>query len=391
MQTANAPLSLYVHIPFCATKCTYCAFNTYVDMHSLIPVYLDALAREIEGVGEEAGNARAHTVFFGGGTPSLLLPDQIARILATIDSSYRLDVDAEITLEANPNDLTLPYLKMLRAAGVNRLSIGMQSASNEDLRLFDRRHDVASVIDSVGAARTAGFDNLSLDLIYGAPAQTLDRWDSTLDLALSLVPEHLSLYALTLESGTPMRAAVETGHLATPDDDLSADMYELASERLGAAGYAQYEISNWARSGYASRHNLQYWLNLPYLGFGPGAHGFAGGVRYSVVLSPARYIKALAGGGRSGYRFPVSPAVAEASDVGQEQEISETLMMGMRLTERGIIREEFRQRFGVDLLDLHGTALNRFQQQGLVEIDEDRIMLSTRGRLLSNIVLREFV
>ena len=391
MQTANAPLSLYVHIPFCATKCTYCAFNTYVDMHSLIPVYLDALAREIEGVGEEAGNARAHTVFFGGGTPSLLLPDQIARILATIDSSYRLDVDAEITLEANPNDLTLPYLKMLRAAGVNRLSIGMQSASNEDLRLFDRRHDVASVIDSVGAARTAGFDNLSLDLIYGAPAQTLDRWDSTLDLALSLVPEHLSLYALTLESGTPMRAAVETGHLATPDDDLAADMYELASERLGAAGYAQYEISNWARSGYASRHNLQYWLNLPYLGFGPGAHGFAGGVRYSVVLSPARYIKALAGGGRSGYRFPVSPAVAEASDVGQEQEISETLMMGMRLTERGIIREEFRQRFGVDLLDLHGTALNRFQQQGLVEIDEDRIMLSTRGRLLSNIVLREFV
>ena len=391
MQTLIAPLSLYIHIPFCATKCTYCAFNTYTQLGDLVPAFLGALGREIAGVGAAGGRARAHTVFFGGGTPSLLLPDQIAGILAQIEASFALDTDTEITLEANPNDLTLPYLKQLRAAGVNRLSIGMQSAEEADLRLFDRRHDAAAVIDSVQAARTAGFDNLSLDLIFGAPGQTLDGWARSLEFALRLNPDHLSLYALSLESGTPLRAAVETGHTPEPDDDLAADMYELASARLGEAGYRQYEISNWARPGYESRHNLQYWLNDPYLGFGPGAHGFAAGVRYSVLRSPQRYIQAISAPGAAEYDYPVSPAVDEAVRVDQAQEITETLIMGMRLIGRGIDRQAFRDRFAVDLIDLHGAALGRFEAQGLVSVDEERVMLTERGRLLSNMVLREFV
>jgi oxygen-independent coproporphyrinogen-3 oxidase len=390
MQTTIAPLSLYVHIPFCATKCTYCAFNTYIQLESLVPDFLNGLGRELAGVGAASGRARAHTVFFGGGTPSLLLPDQIAGILAQMDKAFAIDADAEITLEANPNDLTLPYLKQLRAAGVNRLSIGMQSADDADLRLFDRRHDAAAVIDSVDAARSAGFDNLSLDLIYGAPGQTVESWGRSLDFALALAPDHLSLYALSLEPGTPLRANVETGHTPEPDDDLAADMYELASDRLAAAGFRQYEISNWARPGLESRHNLQYWLNDPYLGFGPGAHGFAGGVRYSVARSPLRYIQALSASDAR-FDYPVSPAVDEATRVGQAQEISETLIMGMRLIGRGIDRQAFRERFAVDLLDLHGPALRRFEGQGLVTVDDARVMLTERGRMLSNRVLREFV
>jgi oxygen-independent coproporphyrinogen-3 oxidase len=267
----------------------------------------------------------------------------------------------------------------------------MQSADVADLRLFDRRHDATAVIESVEAARTAGFDNLSLDLIYGVPGQSLDSWRRSLDFALKLNPDHLSLYALSLEAGTPLRAAVETGHTPAPDDDLAADMYELASDRLGAAGLAQYEISNWARPGFKSRHNLQYWLNAPYLGFGPGAHGFAGGVRYSDVLSPQRYIKALLEAGDDGYDYPVSPAAAEAVRVEQAQEISETLIMGLRLIGRGIERQEFHDRFAVDLLDLHGPAIHRFVSLGLLTVSEERVMLTERGRLLSNTVLREFV
>lgn len=391
MQTVSVPLSLYLHVPFCATKCSYCAFNTYVQMSDLVPAFVDALCEEVALVGAASGRQSVHTVFFGGGTPSLLLPDQIEQMLDAIDKAFVLEPDAEITMEANPNDLTLAYLKMVRAIGVNRLSIGMQSASAEDLQLFERRHDAQSVIDSVRDARRAGFDNLSLDLIYGAPGQSLERWRHTLEAALALEPEHLSLYALSLEAGTPMRAAVETGHLPAPDDDLAADMYELASEMLGVHGFGQYEISNWALPGRQSRHNLQYWLNAPYLGFGPGAHGFAGGVRYSVLLSPQRYIRALAEGAAGKFDYPLSPAVAESTQVGRDQEISETLIMGMRLIGRGIDRREFKARFGQDLLEIYGAVIQHYTEAGLLEVSAERVMLTERGRLLSNMVLREFV
>jgi len=387
------PHAVYLHIPFCTTKCTYCAFNTYVQLEFLIEPFVDALIKEIRLVGQNKPGLDVHTIFFGGGTPSLLLPEQFARIFTALRESYNVFPDAEISLEANPNDLNREYMIALRRVGFNRLSIGMQSANENELQLFRRRHDSDAVVRAVSAARSGGFDNLNLDLIYGIPHQTLDGWRNTLTQTLVLKPEHISLYALGLEEGTPMERWVETGRLPAPDDDLAADMYNLATELLGAAGYEQYEISNWARPGLACKHNLQYWRNLPYLAFGPGAHGWAAGVRYSVLLSPQRYIKAMntMNEAAGAYDFPRTPATDMFDVIEREGEIAETLIMGLRLTREGIDREIFRQRFGADLLDVHRQEIDKFVGRGLLTVDDTRVKLTDDGRLLSNIVFRELV
>lgn len=387
------PHAVYLHIPFCTTKCTYCAFNTYVQLEFLIEPFVDALIKEIRLVGQNKPGLDVHTIFFGGGTPSLLLPEQFARIFTALRESYNVFPDAEISLEANPNDLNREYMIALRRVGFNRLSIGMQSANENELQLFRRRHDSDAVVRAVSAARSGGFDNLNLDLIYGIPHQTLDGWRNTLTQTLVLKPEHISLYALGLEEGTPMERWVETGRLPAPDDDLAADMYNLATELLGAAGYEQYEISNWARPGLACKHNLQYWRNLPYLAFGPGAHGWAAGVRYSVLLSPQRYIKVMntMNEAAGAYDFPRTPATDMFDVIEREGEIAETLIMGLRLTREGIDREIFRQRFGADLLDVHRQEIDKFVGRGLLTVDDTRVKLTDEGRLLSNIVFRELV
>ena len=382
--------SVYIHVPFCTTKCTYCAFNTYTNLEALIQPFTDAVVNELATVALSQPGTPVHTVFFGGGTPSLLSPEQFDQILAAIRQAYILQPNAEISLEANPNDITPAYLTALRAVGLNRLSIGMQSAVESELRLFARRHDNDAVVHAVTAARQAGFDNLNLDLIYGIPHQTLDNWRLSLTQAVALRPEHLSLYALGLEEGTPMHTWVDRGRLPAPDDDLAADMYELATEILGSAGYVQYEISNWAKPGYECRHNLQYWVNEPYIGVGPGAHGFAGGVRYSTLHSPQRYFKALQGAPAPA-DFPRTPATDQAVVLEQDAEIAETLIMTLRLTRRGVSRANFADRFGVDLLDLHGAILDRFARLGLLEIDEQHVRITERGRLLSNLIFRELV
>ncbi len=389
--TSNDNHAIYLHIPFCATKCSYCAFNTYVDMETLIPTFVNALCEEIQLVAQNAPKFSVHTLYFGGGTPSLLTPSQFESILDSLFSNFKIIPNAEISLEANPNDLSYPYLKDLREVGFNRISIGMQSAIERDLRLFERRHNAQTVNAAVSAARQAGFDNLSLDLIYGIPYQSLEDWRTTLQRALALSPAHLSLYALTLEGGTPLKDAVDARQVPSPDDDLAADMYDLAAEMLAAAGLEQYEISNWAKSGYQSRHNLQYWYNLPYLGLGPGAHGFAGQTRYSVLLSPQKYIARLQQTERREFAFPRTPATARAVTVDRQTEISETLMMTLRLTQEGVNRKVFHERFGADLLNLHGQTIDRFAQLGLLEVTDEYVRLTPRGRLLSNVVLREFV
>ena len=361
-------------------------------MEQLVPAFVDALAREIEWAAQGAGGQRVHTIFFGGGTPSLLTARQFEHLLAELHRHFDITADAEITIEANPNDLDRGYLRSLRTLGINRLSIGMQSSDETELRLFDRRHDNEAVVRAGAAARSAGFDNLNLDLVYGAPHQTMTTWAATLRQALALAPEHISLYALGLEDGTSMQVWVERGKLPAPDDDLAADMYELATDMLGAAGYGQYEISNWAQPGRECRHNLQYWYNEPYLGLGPGAHGFAGGVRYSVILSPQRYIKALTEAATSpSGGWPRTPALAEAAVLERDDEIAETLIMWLRLTREGVGRARFAQRFGVDLVDLHRAIIERFRLQGLIEVDDERVRLTPAGRLLSNIIFREFV
>ncbi len=394
----EVPYSIYLHIPFCRHRCAYCDFNTYAGQEALIPDYVEALLAEIESL--RSPQLPVHTVFFGGGTPSLLPPPAVARILDAIARCFHLLPHAEITLEANPGTVTLESLCALRAAGVNRLSLGMQSAQPDELRLLEREHSFLDVIRAVEWARRAGFCNLNLDLIYGLPCQSLERWQSNLEWALRLNPEHLSLYALTIEHGTPFSRWVGRGLIPAPDDDMAAVMLEWSSERLEQAGYVQYEISNWARDlspslpaeppQYACRHNLQYWLTLPYLGLGAGAHGYAAGYRYTNVLRIRTYIERLRTASQR--EFPLSPAVVHIHRQTLEDEMEEFMMLGLRLTRQGINLEAFRQRFGRDARELYGKQITRLLQDGLLEVfEENRLRLTPRGRLLGNRVFREFI
>ena len=347
-----SPLSIYLHIPFCSVRCSYCAFNTYTDLAHLMGDYVDALCRELDYAGRAAPPRPAHTVYFGGGTPSLLSPAHFAQIMRQLHESFDLARDAEISLEANPDDLSLDYLRQLRALGFNRISIGMQSANARILQLFERQHDVKTVGEAVRNARQAGFDNLNLDVIFGSPYETLADWRETVSAVLDYAPDHISMYGLELKGGTALRQQVDDGLLPRPDDDDFADMYEYAAEALAGRGYAQYEISNWCRPGAECRHNLQYWRNLDYIGLGAGAHGFANGARYSTITAPARYIAALADAQTCQRPFPLTPAVAKHAQVTPADDLYETLMMSLRLTREGICRASFAKRFGQDIAAL---------------------------------------
>lgn len=387
--------SLYLHIPFCRHRCAYCDFNTYAGLEGLIPAYVGALKVEIELLAEAAGcRLPAHTVFFGGGTPSLLPAAAIEEIMRTLHACFDLAPEVEVTLEANPGTLSLEFLQALRDLGINRLSLGMQSANAFELALLERQHDFGDVIRAVAWARKAGFENLNLDLIFGLPQQSQETWRHSLELALDLKPEHLSLYALTLEHGTPMQHWAVRGLISEPDPEAAADMYEWASARLAEAGFRQYEISNWARLDphgdlLACRHNLQYWRGLPYLGLGAGAHGYANGVRTVNVLAPAAYIERLSSGGRGA--FPCTPATLSARKVTTEDELGETMMMGLRLVEEGVGDTEFSSRFGRSLRQVYGPQIERLQSLGLLEWAGERLRLTERGRLLGNQVFVEFV
>ncbi len=384
--------SLYVHVPFCRRRCSYCDFNTYAGQEHLRAAYVDALVQEIALLAAAAGEALpVHTVYFGGGTPSLLSPAQVGRVLEALARHFAVAADAEVSLEANPGTLTLPYLRDLRAAGVNRLSLGVQSAHPDDLRLLERDHDYPAVTRTMAWARRAGFANINLDLMFGLPQQSLRRWQRTVSLALGLAPEHFSLYALTLEHGTPLAHWVVRGLVPQPDPDVAAAMYLWADERLRQAGFRQYEISNWARPRMACRHNLQYWRNQPYLGLGAGAHGFAAGVRTVNVLTPGAYIRRMTNARPRA--FPRTPATVEARPIAPEDEMAETMMMGLRLTEEGVSRAAFQRRFGRTLESVYGKAIRRLTAQGLLawSPDRDRLRLTPRGRLLGNWVFREFV
>jgi oxygen-independent coproporphyrinogen III oxidase len=389
------PYSLYFHVPFCRQRCYYCDFNTFAGMERWIPAYTSALCIEIEKVASQASDhIPVHTLFFGGGTPSLLGIEQYQAIFRMVHQHFKVLPESEISLEANPGTVSLKYLKALRDLGFNRLSLGMQSANPEELRLMGRIHDTAEVIQAVKWARQAGFNNLNLDLIFGLPSQTMSNWQNSIELALGLNPEHLSMYALTIEEGTPFFFWSQRGMIASPDDDLAADMYEWAGDRLEGAGYSQYEISNWARVGkdatlLACRHNLQYWRSLPYLGFGPGAHGFAQGIRTANVGPIPAYIdqanKKPAG------RFPIGPAVSEARPIDLMTEMQETMMVGLRLVQEGVSMNQFVQRFNQPLETVFGEPINRLTGQGLLEQVDGCLRLTKHGRLLGNRVFMEFV
>lgn len=384
-------LSIYIHIPFCRALCSYCAFNTYTDLDHLIPRYIDALCRELAFAAESLRHERVHSLYFGGGTPSRLKPSQLGTIFSQVNRLFALDGDAEITLEANPDDLSEAYARALRCIGINRLSIGMQSANAAILKMFDRQHDLQAAQRAFAGARRADFDNINLDVIFGSPGETLADWEGTVQAALDLAPDHISMYGLELKGGTRLRQQVDRGELPQPDDDEFADMYERASAALEAACYRQYEISNWRKPGKASRHNLQYWRNLDYLGIGAGAHGFAQGCRYSNIASPERYIAALSGGAASNEPALPTPAVAKSVQVCEADDLYETIMMSLRLTEEGINRARFRQRFDRDFVAMFPQAAQKLGAAGLLTVTQDKVCLSQSGRLLSNLVIREFV
>jgi oxygen-independent coproporphyrinogen-3 oxidase len=387
---SSQTLGLYFLIPFCQTRCTYCAFNTYIGQTDLIAPYMQALRRELALV--VAGfQPVVSTIYFGGGTPSLIPAADIEATLQACAGSCSLTPDVEITLEANPGTVNPNYLRDLRRIGVNRLSLGMQTAHAQELKLFARLHRLGDVQVSVDSAGAAGFDNINLDLIYGIPRQTLEMWQQSLTTALCLNPTHLSLYSLGIENATPLESWIAHGDVPAPDSDLAADMYEWASDHLAASGFEQYEISNWARPGFTCRHNSHVWHNQPYLGFGAGAHGCAVHTRYANVNLPAVYIERIRE--QSTPRaFPLSAAAEEIDTIDPLGEMAETIFLGLRLTQEGITAEMFQARFERDLWTTYGKEIDGLIAVGLLEHSAgDRIRLTPRGRLLGNHVFAAFV
>ena len=371
--------SLYLHIPFCHTRCHYCDFNTYAGILPLREPYVRALLAEINTAGRFARlpsgeRRRSRTIFFGGGTPSLLTVEQITRLLKACSTSFAVDEGAEITLEANPGTLSQEQLAGLRAAGINRLSMGAQSFDAHLLKTLGRIHSPEDITQAVQYARTAGFTSINIDFMFGLPGQTMHHWRQTLDRALDLHPEHLSLYSLIIEEGTPFYTWTHAGQITPADEDLCADMYEYADERLQAAGYENYEISNWSLPGHQSRHNLTYWHNLPYLGMGAGASSFFDNRRFSNVREPLAYIRLLRDGQRP---------EAESETVDRAQAMSETAFLALR-TAMGLHLPTFEERFGQPFTQFAGDRLQLVEEAGLLEHDRDWLRLSKRGRLLGN-------
>jgi oxygen-independent coproporphyrinogen-3 oxidase len=379
---------VYIHIPFCRSRCSYCDFATGAHDGELAARYVGALAREIAAFdlsrpsprGVEA--AEIDTIYFGGGTPSLLTPAQVRTILSAIDARFVRACGAEVTMEMNPGTVTPEAARAFRAAGVNRASFGLQTFDDAQLRRLGRTHTADDARRTLGTLRDAGFRNVSFDLIAGLPGQTLAEWSRNLDEALALGPEHLSLYLLEVHEGTPLADQLRRGFWPQPDPDLAADMYRMMCERAEAAGYGQYEISNFCRPGRESRHNLKYWTGEPYYGFGCSAHSFDGQrARWSNERDAARYCELVETTGG---------ATVERTELTAQDAGAEALFLGLRLT-RGVDLGAHRARFGADVRATHAADLARFREAGLIDIDGDRLRLTRGGALLSNEVFSAFV
>ncbi|MFC2014598.1 radical SAM family heme chaperone HemW [Chloroflexota bacterium] len=372
-------IALYVHVPFCRHKCPYCSFVSYDYRETDIPLYLSALNNELI---RRAGGERIRSIYFGGGTPSLLSAKYVGEIISAISSLFTLDEAVEITIEANPGTINRAYLTAIRKLGVNRLSLGVQSLNDRELALLGRIHTVAEARDAVQHARATKFDNLSIDLIYGLPGQTLLDWQYSLEEAITMRPEHLSLYSLTLDEETPMGRSVSEGSLTELDPDVIADHYEMAEDLLAAHGYIHYEISNWAIAGHECRHNLTYWRNLPYLGVGVAAHSCLDGHRFANTKSLDKYLAAFSG------KSVLMPELDE--EINPELKLAETVILGLRLCE-GINLDDIHRCFGIDILVHYRQQVEEMVDSGLLERANEHIKLTRRGRLLSNEVFWRFL
>lgn len=365
-------LGIYIHIPFCRSKCDYCDFYSLAGRDDRMDQYQKALLSHIKETAPLAQDFPVDTIYIGGGTPSYYGAKRLKELLGVIRKLYKVEKDAEVTVECNPDSVDVKSLKILRKAGVNRLSMGMQSANACELERIHRIHTPQQVNEAATAARKAGFTNLSLDLIYGLPGQTMDSWKATVEHALSLIPQHLSCYGLKVEEGTPLAARVAQGEVL-PDDDQQADLYLWTVGRLERAGYPQYEISNFAKPGFASRHNLRYWLTQPYIGFGPGAHSDFGGRRYSFVRDLDAYIQGVLQGG---------DIIDESEIIPKRERCGEYLMLRLR-TAQGINEQEYRSTYFMDFAPLQ-ARLEQFRAQGWAEQTDGRWHFTPKGFLLSN-------
>lgn len=374
--------ALFVYIPYCPSICTYCDFNVYARRAGEFDTYVDALTREIEVVARAIhAPRRAKTLAFGGGTPSILNAAHLEKIVNALRGQFEWDAGAEWTLEANPGTVDFEKLRALHEMDFTRLSLGVQTFDDARLKQFNRDHTVAQSYEAFELARRAGFENINLDLIYGLPDQTLAQWRETLERALAFQSEHLSLYGLQIEDRTVLKKQIELGRLPQPDSDTAAEMYELAVELLSAAGFAHYEISNFAKRGFESQHNKTYWLNDPYLGFGAGAHSSWQGERYENLKLPRAYIKRLETGD--------SP-IASRETILRAMQMAETMFLGLRLAE-GVTWARFQERFGEDAREVYREPIEWLSTSGVLLVDAERMCLTEQGMLLSNQLLWRFL
>jgi oxygen-independent coproporphyrinogen III oxidase len=370
-------LGLYLHVPFCSAICNYCNFNRGLFDAALKERYVAALLTEIR----RSSGAPADTIFFGGGTPSLLDPSEIAALIAACRESFPMPADAEITLEANPETVSLDRLEAFRAAGVNRLSYGVQSFRDEELARLTRLHSATRAREAFGLARTAGFDNISLDLMMWLPQQSVPQWLESIDALIDLGPEHASLYMLEIYPNAPLRDAMARGQWSVaPDDDVAA-MYLSGLDRMDNAGYLQYEISNVARPGRQSRHNLKYWSDGEWLGFGCGAHSTRNGVRWKNQSSTEEYISAVAAGGQ---------LQTERRPLSAEERLEEALFTGLRLN-AGLDLSGVKSRYGIDVWARYGSELQMFVDEGLLVYDGGLLRLTRAGMLLAHEIMAVFI
>lgn len=368
----NKQLGIYIHIPFCKSKCDYCDFYSKADRDDRMDDYQKALLTHIRETAPQAKGYVVDTIYFGGGTPSYYGDKRLAELLKNLKRRFDVASNAEITVEVNPDSVDRRSLIRLRRAGVNRISMGMQSASDVELASLHRAHTFAQVQQAAADVRAAKLKNLSLDLIYGLPGQTMDSWQQSVEAALALKPEHLSCYSLKVEPGTPLCARVSRGELL-PGDDYQADMYLWMVERLARAGYQQYEISNFAQSGFQSRHNLKYWLMRPYLGFGPGSHSDFGGRRFSFMRDLDGYIDGVLSG---------NPIIDSDDLIPKRERSGEYLMLRLR-TCRGVEEWEYRREYFMNF-DPIEQKLAFFEHQGWAARDGHRWRLTPEGFLISN-------
>jgi oxygen-independent coproporphyrinogen-3 oxidase len=377
----NNGLAIYVHIPFCLAKCSYCDFNSYPKSHPCFQEYhnyLEALLLEIQRAPQ---SHRVISVFFGGGTPTLLPAKAIIGILDKIRNHYSLTTDCEISIEANPDTITEEQLGELRSAGFNRLSLGIQSLNNRFLILLGRTYDEEGAHRGIAKALKAGFPQVSLDLIHGLPGQGLEDWVTTLDQVRNLPIDHLSCYGLQVEKGTPLAHKVENGQLVLPDEGTQVDMLLTTRDILAKSGFDHYEISNYAKQEKECRHNLQYWYNQEYLGFGAGAHSFWSGFRRANLANPLEYVEKILGG---------QPVVAERQQVRIHDEMDETAFLGLRLI-KGIDLVEFQARFDRDFRQVYSQAVTELAQWGLLKETPTHIRLTRAGLPLANQVFSRFI